>query len=131
MVPPLGVIITVTIILAAGIAMYENPNIREWIDRSRQKIAMALHSLGDDVDPRPRSPRINDPSMREDASEMAEARRRQARAEIMERGRIMEERRRRKQASRSGSDSSQTFDNVVDKTGMLKKEETTMAASTS
>jgi hypothetical protein len=131
MVPPLGVIITVTIILAAGIAVYENPNIREWIDRSRQKIAMALHSLGDDIDPRSRSPRVNDPSMREDASEVAEARRRQARAEIMERGRIMEERRRRKQASRSGSDSSQTFGNVVDKDGMLKRDETTMAASTS
>lgn len=131
MVPPLGVIITVTIILAAGIAVYENPNIREWIDRSRQKIAMALHSLGDDVDPRSRSSRINDPSMREDASEVAEARRRQARAEIMERGRIMEERRRRKQASRSGSDSSQTFDNVVNKGEKLKKDEATMAASSS
>jgi hypothetical protein len=130
MVPPVGVIITVSILLAAGIAVYENPNIREWIDRSRHKIAMALHSLGDDVEPRSRSPRLDDPSMREDASEVAEARRRQARAEIMERGRIMEERRRRKQASRSGSDSSQTFDNVVDKDGMLKKNDTIQATST-
>ena len=129
MVPSVGVLITVSILLAAGIAVYENPQIREWIDRSRQKIALALHSLGDDVDPRSSSPRLDDPSMREDASEVAEARRRQARAEIMERGRIMEERRRRKQGSRSGSDSSQTFDSVVDKAGMLKNTEATQATS--
>jgi hypothetical protein len=110
--------------------VYENPNIREWIDRSRQKIAVALHSLGDDVDPRSRSQRQDDPSMREDASEVAEARRRQARAEIMERGRIMEEKRRRKQTTRSGSDSSQTFDKVVDKDGMLRKDEAAEATST-
>lgn len=130
MIPLAGVIITVSILLAAGLAVYENPSIREWIDRSRHKIAMALHSLGDDVDPRPRSRRVDDPSMREDASEVAEARRRQARAEIMERGRIMEERMRRKQASRSGSDSRQTYDSVFDKDGTLKKDEVTQAAST-
>src|SRR5271156_6586733 len=118
MVPPLGVIITVTIILAAGIAMYENPNIWEWIDRSRRKIAMALHSLGDDVDPRSRSPRINDPSMREDASEVAEARRRQARAEIMERGRIMEERRRKRKTEGESRNKQGSFDTPVDKNGI-------------
>ena len=123
-------IITVSILLAAGIAVYENPQIREWIDRSRQKIAMALHSLGDDVDPRSSPPRLDDPSMREDASEVAEARRRQARAEIMERGRIMEERRKRKQGSRAGSDFSHTFDSVVDTDGMLKMDKTAQAAST-
>jgi hypothetical protein len=68
--------------------------------------------------------------MREEASEVAEARRRQARAEIMERGRIMEEKRRRRQTTRSGSDSSQTFGKVVDKDGMLRKDEAAEAAST-
>jgi hypothetical protein len=116
----IGVIITVSILLAAGIAVYENPNIREWIDRSRHKIAMALHALGDDLDPRSRSPRVDDPSMREEESEVAEARRRRARAEILERGRIMEERRRRKQAGKRLSDSSQTFDRAVDKDGAVQ-----------
>jgi hypothetical protein len=125
----IGVIITVSILLAAGIAVYENPNVREWIDRSRHRIAMALHSLGDDLDPRSRSPRVDDPSMREDESEVAEARRRQARAEILERGRIMEERRRRKHAGKSASDSSQTFDRAVDKDGMLRQDPTVQATS--
>lgn len=103
--------------------MYENPNLREWIDRSRQKIAIALHSLGDDVDPRSRSSSIRDDrSMREDGSEDAEVRRRMARAEIMERGRIMEERtRRKKNLTRNSSDSSHSFDSMVDVDGKLRK----------
>lgn len=123
MVPAVGVLITVSILLAAGIAVYENPDIRAWIDRSRQKIAIALHSLGDDVDPRSRLP-LDDLSMREDVSEVAENRRRLARAEILERGRIMEEKRRRKIATRSGSDSSQSFDSLVDRSGKLIEGET-------
>ena len=120
MVPPAGIIITVSVLLAAGIAAYENPQVRQWIDQSRQKLAMALHALGDDVYPRSRSPRQDDPSMREDASELAEARRRQARAEILERGRIMEERRRRKKTADGDSTPSRSFDALVDKDGMLK-----------
>jgi hypothetical protein len=67
--------------------------------------------------------------MREDESEVAEARRRQARAEILERGRIMQERRRRKQAGNSVSDSSQTFERVVDNDGKLRKDGAVQATS--
>ena len=58
---------------------------------------MALHSLGDDISPRsPRPSLQRDVSMHEDLSDDAEDRRRQARQEILQRGRVMEERRRRR-----------------------------------
>src|SRR5271155_5401262 len=117
MVAPTGIIITVSVLLAAGLAAYENPRIREWIDHGRQKIAMAFYALGDDIYPRSRSPPRDDPSMREDAGDIAERRRRQARAEVLERGRRMEERRKRRAASTSAS---QSFDNMVDKDGNLR-----------
>lgn len=120
--PPLGIIITVSVLVAAGIACYENPQVREWIDNSRRKIAVALHSLGDEVAPRPSRKRSNDdPSMREDDSEEAQEKRRQARAEILERGRILEEKRRRQKSnSEAGTGNpSQSFDTLVDKDGSL------------
>ena len=130
MVPPLGILITVSVLLAAGLAAYENEHVRAWIDQQRQKIAIALHSLGDDVDPRVRSVTRDDPSTREDASEVAEMRRQQARAEILERGRIMEERRRRKLARNSTATSSNSFDSLVDKDGNLKGGDMKKAIST-
>ena len=100
--------------------MYENPQVRQWVDETRQKIAIALHSLGDEINP-PRSPRSGsaDASTREDDSPEAAERRRRARADILERGRVMEERRRARssQASRGMS-----FDDIVDEEGRLKKE---------
>ena len=110
MVPPVGIIITVSVLVAAGIAAYQSPQVQEWLDQSRQKIAMVLHSLGDDINPRSRSPRPDDPSMREDGSELAELRRRQARAEILERGRIMEERRKRRKTTQAKPSPSTSFD---------------------
>lgn len=130
MAPPLGIIIAVSVIAAAGVAAYESPQVQEWIRQSRQKIAMALHSLGDDIHPRSRSPRSSDSSMHEDPSDEAEARRRTARQEILERGRLMLERKRPrksngKQAKRD------SFDNLVDEDGILKKDsEGAMAQST-
>jgi len=47
-----GIIIAASVLVAAGIAIYENPQVRQWVDQSRRKIAVALHSLGDDVQPR-------------------------------------------------------------------------------
>ena len=91
--------------------MYENPQIREWIDRSRQKIAMALYSLGDDIHPRSISASRNDVSMHEEMTDHALARRRQAVAELMERGRVMEERRRRRHEAQRATEAQN--DNVA------------------
>jgi hypothetical protein len=49
---PTGLIIAASVLVAAGIAIYESPQVREWVDQSRRKIALALHSLGDELQPR-------------------------------------------------------------------------------
>lgn len=120
MAPSVGIIITVSVLVAASLAAYENPQVRAWIDRTRHKIAMSLHSLGDEIHPRSRPRRSStDASMHEEKGELAEERRRQAIAEIMERGRIMEERRKRRKLSSQEKPLSPTFDTVVDDNGIL------------
>ncbi|KAA6410015.1 MAG: hypothetical protein FRX48_06629 [Lasallia pustulata] len=109
-----GLIISLSVLFAAGIAVYENPQVRLWVDSSRRKIALALHSLGDEIHP-PSPLRAEDPSTREDGSAEAAERRRKAREEILERGRVMEERRQKKHHIKSS-----TFDNLVDRDGSLK-----------
>ncbi|KEF55163.1 uncharacterized protein A1O9_08817 [Exophiala aquamarina CBS 119918] len=125
MVHPVGIIITVTVLVAASLAAYENPQVRAWIDRTRHKVAMGLHSLGDGVHPNPRprpQRRSTDVSMHEEKGEMAEARRQRAVAEIMERGRLLEERRkRRRSASGDASPQSPSFDTLVDNDGRLRE----------
>ncbi|ERF75753.1 hypothetical protein EPUS_01583 [Endocarpon pusillum Z07020] len=116
-----GLIVLAVVVVAAGAAAYENPNVREWLEHSRRKIAHALHSLGDEINPRVKQSGRNDPSMQEDETQAAEERRRRARAEIMEKGRIMEERRRRKRGSQDLPSPTGSFDTLVDKDGMLKK----------
>ncbi|EXJ77080.1 hypothetical protein A1O3_10238 [Capronia epimyces CBS 606.96] len=125
MVPPVGIIITVTILVAAGVAAYENPQVRAWIDRTRHKISMGLHTLGDEIHPNSsqrRRPSLNDASMHEDKSESADERRRQAIAEIMERGRIMEERNKRRKTTGPDRTRTSSFDTMVDENGMLLHE---------
>ncbi|KIW62317.1 hypothetical protein PV04_10500 [Phialophora macrospora] len=131
-----GIIITVSVLVAASIAAYENPQVRAWIDRTRHKIAMGLHSLGDEIGPRPRPPprrTSSDISMREDKGEEAEERRRQAIADIMERGRILEERRKRRKLSEQESSQPQspTFDNLVDQNGILLRDNESLAGAQS
>jgi hypothetical protein len=46
-----GLIIVASVVVAAGVAIYENPQVRQWVDTSRRKIAVALHSLGDEINP--------------------------------------------------------------------------------
>ena len=122
-----GLIITISLLCAAGLAIYENPQVRQWIDESRRKAAIALHSLGDEVAPQSESRKASsDASAREDDDPEAVERRRKARQEIMERGRMMEERRRSKQAAQGKAKS---FDDMVDKDGALKVEEMTATSS--
>jgi hypothetical protein len=71
--------------------------------------------------------------MREDKGEQAEERRRQAIADIMERGRILEERRKRRKLSEQENNQPQspTFDNLVDKNGILLQDNASQAGGQS
>ena len=127
----IGLIITLSLLCAAGLAAYENPQVRQWIDESRRKVAVALHSLGDELAPDSESRRNSrettreksqDASTREDEDPEAVERRRRARQEILDRGRMLEERRRSKQAA---AGKAKSFDDLVDKDGTLRSEEST------
>ena len=123
MAPPLGIIITVSILVAATLAAYENPNVRAWIDRTRQRVAMGVYSLGDEIHPqRPRSMRSStDASMIEEKSDAAEARRQRVRADIMEKTRVLQEGRKRRKPSGSSTPTSPSFDTLVDDQGKLRQ----------
>ncbi|KAK0629898.1 hypothetical protein B0T17DRAFT_526911 [Bombardia bombarda] len=66
-------IIAVSVAVAAAIAVYESPEIRRMADDLRRRIAIALHSLGDNLDPtrQPGGPFFNRP---EDAEGFMESR---------------------------------------------------------
>jgi hypothetical protein len=112
-----GLIIGVSVLVAAGIAVYESPQFQQWVINSRRKIALALHNLGDEIQPR-EIPLREDISMTEEAGEVAEERRRIARAEIMRRSTLMESRRK----SNHPSPAEDGFDTLVDKDGNLRKQ---------
>ena len=40
---PLGLIIAASVLVAAGIAVYENPQVQEWFERTRRRIAVAIN----------------------------------------------------------------------------------------
>ncbi|PLB36455.1 uncharacterized protein BDW47DRAFT_108633 [Aspergillus candidus] len=112
-----GLVITVSALVAAGIAVYESPQFRQWVDNSRRKIAVALHNLGDEIQPRnATSPARQDISMTEEVGTAAEERRRMAR-EDLERRRSLLEHRTRKERAGPGS-----FDALVDDDGRLLHE---------
>ncbi|ODH50367.1 hypothetical protein GX48_03482 [Paracoccidioides brasiliensis] len=114
-----GLVITVTILVAAGIAVYENPHVKQWIQNSRRKIAVALHNLGDEINPRESSTdrrSTEDISMTEELGEEAEARRQKAREEILRRASILKARK------NNSSVSVGSFDGLVDKDGRLKEQ---------
>ncbi|KAK4697356.1 hypothetical protein P7C71_g700, partial [Lecanoromycetidae sp. Uapishka_2] len=113
-----GLIISFSLLFAAGLAIYENPQVRQWVDESRRKVALALHSLGEEVAPQQSESRDASPdaSTREAEDSEAIERRRKARQEILERGRILEERRRSKRSSQGKT----SFNDLVDKDGSLK-----------
>ncbi|KAK8172909.1 hypothetical protein BKA80DRAFT_27330 [Phyllosticta citrichinensis] len=46
-----GAIIAVSVAVAAGIAIYQSPQVQRWLDERRRKIAVALHKLGDEINP--------------------------------------------------------------------------------
>ncbi|KAJ5091675.1 hypothetical protein NUU61_006545 [Penicillium alfredii] len=112
-----GIIVTVSVLVAAGIAVYESPQFKQWVDTSRRKIAMALHNLGDEIQPRnSASPVRDDISMTEEVGEAAEERRRLVRAEIMRRSALLESRRQAKNSEQP----LESFDTLVDQEGNLR-----------
>ncbi|PNH57997.1 hypothetical protein VD0002_g9528 [Verticillium dahliae] len=64
-------VIAVSVAVAAAIAIYESPELRRYTDDIRRRIAMALHSLGEGVEPGERPPMFNRP---EDAQGFLESR---------------------------------------------------------
>lgn len=111
-----GAIITASVLVAAGIAVYQSPQFKHWLNNSRRKIALALHNVGDEI--YPQNSRLSpgdDISMTEEVGEAAEERRRVAREEIMQRRTVLEERQRRNESQPLSS-----FDSIVDKDGTLK-----------
>lgn len=54
-------IIAVSVAVAAAIAIYESPEIRRAAEDLRRRIAIALHSLGENIDPDRREPLFNRP----------------------------------------------------------------------
>lgn len=126
-----GLIIAASVIVAAGIAIYESPQVREWADQTRRKIALALHHLGDDFQPRRLS----------ESSDDLEARRRR-REELIRRNRNELIRRAREEgisvdldelakigaetaevaARRSQADRLKTFDHMISGDGRLREE---------
>lgn len=109
---------TVSVLVAAGVAVYQSPQFQQWVTTSRRKIALALHNLGDEIQPRDSaSPVREDISMTEEVGAAAEERRRIAKAEIMQRAALLESRRKSKDSQqRLGS-----FDTLVDVDGNLRR----------
>lgn len=56
-----GAVVAVSVAVAAAMAMYENPELRRYADDIRRRIAMALHSLGEGINPSERPPMFNRP----------------------------------------------------------------------
>ncbi|KAG8526488.1 uncharacterized protein KY384_008688 [Bacidia gigantensis] len=119
-----GLLLSFSFLFAAGLAVYDsNPQIRQWIDDNRRRVAVALHGLGDEVAPGTDDRNATDASTREHESPEAVERRRRARQDILERGRLMEERRRAADQAKP----KMSFDDLVDKDGSLKREESSEA----
>ncbi|KAH9880433.1 hypothetical protein IAQ61_000724 [Plenodomus lingam] len=133
-----GIIIAASVIVAAGIAIYESPQVRQWVDQSRRKIAVALHSLGDDIQPR----RSSESSDNHDAhAKRREELIRRNRNELIRRAReegvavdldelarigdeAAEMGRKRHETSQDRSDRAKSFDTLVGHDGMLRGDTT-------
>ena len=112
---------TVSVLVAAGVAVYQSPQFQQWVTNSRRKIALALHNLGDEIQPRDSTaPAQEDISMTEEVGAAAEERRRIAKAEITRRATLLESRRKSKDTEQGlGS-----FDTLVDVDGNLRSSST-------
>jgi hypothetical protein len=122
-----GIIIAASVLVAAGIAIYESPQVRQWVDQGRRKIAVALHSLGDEVQPRRPSEssddfehRKRDTARRRRNELIRRAREEGVAVDLDELARIGQEEERRER--RRTNASQRSFDDLVGSDGMLKRE---------
>ncbi|EEP78780.1 predicted protein [Uncinocarpus reesii 1704] len=109
-----GIVITISVLVAAGIAVYESPQIQEWLQSSRRKIALTLNNWGDELNSR-RTREREDISMTEELGEEAELRRRKAREEIQRRREVLQSHKRQRDNLINSS-----FDTLIDSEGRLK-----------
>lgn len=100
-----GLVITVSVLVVVGVAVYESPQFKRWIEQRKRR--RAAYQQPQDI------------SMTEDLSEAAEERRRRAREEILQRRTLLEARRRTQSSSSSGTGPARSFDSLVDKEGRL------------
>ncbi|KAI9903958.1 hypothetical protein N3K66_000487 [Trichothecium roseum] len=56
-----GAAVAVSVAVATAIALYESPELRRYADDVRRRIALAMHSLGDGINPPHRAPFFNRP----------------------------------------------------------------------
>lgn len=56
-----GAAVAVSVAVATALAIYESPELRRYADDVRRRIAIALHSIGDGIEPPYREPRFNRP----------------------------------------------------------------------
>ncbi|KAL5416749.1 hypothetical protein PMIN04_008036 [Paraphaeosphaeria minitans] len=130
-----GLIIAASVLVAAGIAIYESPQVRQWVDQSRRKIAVALHSLGDEIQPRrpsessddfdERKRRQREEIIRKNRNDLIRRAREEGIAvdldELARIGEEMDGLTERQQRTRTNA-SQKSFDDLVGSSGMLKKD---------
>ncbi|KAF2713260.1 hypothetical protein K504DRAFT_461812 [Pleomassaria siparia CBS 279.74] len=137
-----GLIIAASVLVAAGIAIYESPQVRQWVDQSRRKIAIALHSLGDDFHPRRASECSDDfddrqwrreELIRRNRNELIRRAREEGIAVDLDQlaciGREDDDLAQRRHRSRTNA-SSRSFDDFVGSDGTLRKEVATTKTAT-
>ncbi|EKJ77270.1 hypothetical protein FPSE_02545 [Fusarium pseudograminearum CS3096] len=56
-----GAVVAVSVAVATAVAIFESPEVRRYADDVRRRIAIALHSMGEGIDPPYREPRFNRP----------------------------------------------------------------------
>jgi hypothetical protein len=66
-----GAVVAVSVAVATAVAIFESPEVRRYADDVRRRIAMALHHMGEGIEPPHREPRFNRP---EDADGFLESR---------------------------------------------------------
>jgi len=138
-----GAIILASVVVAVGLAIYESPEVRRWIEQYRHKLTVALRSLGDEIQPR----RPSETS--EDFAARREARRqeiiRQQRNELVRRAREegvavdLDELSRigldvdnlemTERDNRGRSNTPRSFDDLVDQDGRIRDGEEAVRAS--
>lgn len=76
----LGILLTLSIVAALGLAVYENPEVQRWLDEQRRRIADLLRSIGEDLDPASRRAAESFAFQDRSTSSQVEALRREAEA---------------------------------------------------